>query len=279
MSYIQTLTSFELCNRNNFRVKMNLQKTSLSIATVFLLVLQSCSIEKRVHMKGYHVTWSKISTKVDKLKQEDLAHTKIMETMPMVQTKSENENIRKISVARLNEYDDTNLSRKNTSPPTLITPKGSNLAIIRATQQVNKLTNETPLKKKIALKKQVKSLEKMRVPAPSSGSGALRGLGWFVIIIGVLVLILASILAGALLMLLGLVFVISGSKDTSVPPQPAKEEKKQYVDVVYLKNGSVIRGIIIEQVPNVSIKIETAGGSVFVYKMEEVERMTKELER
>ncbi|MBL7136363.1 MAG: hypothetical protein ISS81_07215 [Candidatus Marinimicrobia bacterium] len=47
-------------------------------------------------------------------------------------------------------------------------------------------------------------------------------------------------------------------------------------DVVYLKNGSIIRGIIIEQVPNVSIKIQTSDGNVFFYKMEDIEKITKE---
>lgn len=47
-------------------------------------------------------------------------------------------------------------------------------------------------------------------------------------------------------------------------------------DVVYCKNGAVIRGTIIEQIPGVSLKIQTSDGSVFVYKMEEVEKMTKE---
>lgn len=47
-------------------------------------------------------------------------------------------------------------------------------------------------------------------------------------------------------------------------------------DVVHLKNGSIIRGTIIEQVPNVSIKIETRDKSVFVYQMDEIEKFTKE---
>jgi hypothetical protein len=47
-------------------------------------------------------------------------------------------------------------------------------------------------------------------------------------------------------------------------------------EVVYLKNGSIIRGIIIEQVPNQTIKIQTAEGSVFVFDMEDVEKLTKE---
>lgn len=47
-------------------------------------------------------------------------------------------------------------------------------------------------------------------------------------------------------------------------------------DVVYLKNGSIIRGMVIEQVPGKSLKIKTSDGSVFVYSMDEVERITKE---
>ncbi len=47
-------------------------------------------------------------------------------------------------------------------------------------------------------------------------------------------------------------------------------------DVVYLKNGSIIHGIIIEQVPNVSIKIQTADRNVFVFRIEEVEKIAKE---
>ena len=51
---------------------------------------------------------------------------------------------------------------------------------------------------------------------------------------------------------------------------------QQYEDVVYLKNGSIIHGTIIEQVPNVSIKIKTNDGNVFVYTTEEIQKMTKE---
>lgn len=47
-------------------------------------------------------------------------------------------------------------------------------------------------------------------------------------------------------------------------------------DVVYLRNGSIIRGVIIEQVPNVSLKIQTRDGSVFVLQMEEISKFTKE---
>jgi hypothetical protein len=47
-------------------------------------------------------------------------------------------------------------------------------------------------------------------------------------------------------------------------------------DVVYLKNGSINRGIIIEQAPNQNIKIQTKDRNVFVFKYKEIEKMTKE---
>ncbi len=50
-------------------------------------------------------------------------------------------------------------------------------------------------------------------------------------------------------------------------------------DVVYLKNGSIIRGIVIEQVPDGNVKVRTADGSVFVYPMTEVQKIQKEQSR
>ena len=38
---------------------------------------------------------------------------------------------------------------------------------------------------------------------------------------------------------------------------------QSYQDVVYLKNGSVIRGLIMEQVPSQSLKLVTPDGSTF----------------
>jgi hypothetical protein len=45
---------------------------------------------------------------------------------------------------------------------------------------------------------------------------------------------------------------------------------------VYLKNGSIIKGYILEMVPNGTIKVKTSDGSIFIYKMEEVEKTAKE---
>lgn len=47
-------------------------------------------------------------------------------------------------------------------------------------------------------------------------------------------------------------------------------------DVVYLKNGSVIRGTILEQIPAQSLKIQTTENGLFVFTMEEIKKVTRE---
>lgn len=48
------------------------------------------------------------------------------------------------------------------------------------------------------------------------------------------------------------------------------------IDLVYLKNGGIIKGRIIERIPNVQVKIETRDGSIFVFKFEEIEKIARE---
>src|ERR1700722_4294605 len=45
-------------------------------------------------------------------------------------------------------------------------------------------------------------------------------------------------------------------------------------DVVYLKDGSIIHGTITEEVPGVSLKIQTKDGNLFVYKIKAVAKIT-----
>ena len=64
-------------------------------------------------------------------------------------------------------------------------------------------------------------------------------------------------------------FLILGNADLSYGQSACQ-------DVVYLKNGSVIRGMVTEMIPGQTIKIQTTDGSLFVYKMEEVDKVIKE---
>ena len=54
------------------------------------------------------------------------------------------------------------------------------------------------------------------------------------------------------------------------------ERKKNSQDVVYKKDGSILRGMIVEQVPNDVIKLETRDGSLFVIKSADIDRITLE---
>ena len=48
------------------------------------------------------------------------------------------------------------------------------------------------------------------------------------------------------------------------------------VEAVHLKNGSVIYGTIIEQIPGQRVKIQARDGSIFIYTADEISRITRE---
>jgi hypothetical protein len=55
-----------------------------------------------------------------------------------------------------------------------------------------------------------------------------------------------------------------------------RADAQQLQDVVYLRDGSIIRGTIMEQVPGESILIRTRDGNQFRYQMAQIDRITKE---
>jgi anti-sigma28 factor (negative regulator of flagellin synthesis) len=55
-----------------------------------------------------------------------------------------------------------------------------------------------------------------------------------------------------------------------------KKKNEELVDVVYLKNGSIIHGEIVKINPGENVKIKIESGNLFVYEMDEVKKITKE---
>lgn len=49
-----------------------------------------------------------------------------------------------------------------------------------------------------------------------------------------------------------------------------------FKDIIYLKNGSIIKGKITEDIPGKTMKIQTVGGSTFVYNYADIEKTAKE---
>jgi len=53
--------------------------------------------------------------------------------------------------------------------------------------------------------------------------------------------------------------------------------QEKSIDILYLKNGGVIKGIVLEHIPFNTIKIETFDGSIIVYKTSECDSIKKEM--
>lgn len=254
-------------------------KTPIKILFFTLCILiTSCSIEKRHYMDGYHVQWR---TEQEKNKKEN------PQDIELLNEKNSAASLTSLATTELSENVDDDEEIYASSSNTISNKSNSNLPFLSGNRQSNNWQRAIPLKKN---NNSIKVNQPDKIVANSAvdyddddGNVALRTIGWIFIGCGFLVFWFASIVIGILIMLLGLVFAIAGrkkSKSNQVKKGEKEEEKtKVYVDVVYLKNGGIIRGMIIEQIPNVQLKIQTKDESVFVYKMDEIEKITKELSK
>ena len=68
-------------------------------------------------------------------------------------------------------------------------------------------------------------------------------------------------------------FILLTCLTTFVMVSPAFAQQME--DVIHLKNGGLIRGTIIEQVPGESLKVQTRDGNIFVYTMDEIAKISK----
>jgi hypothetical protein len=54
------------------------------------------------------------------------------------------------------------------------------------------------------------------------------------------------------------------------------DTNKKMEDVVYLKNGAIIRGVIIEQVPDKTLEIKSNDNNYLIFNYSEIQKITKE---
>lgn len=64
-------------------------------------------------------------------------------------------------------------------------------------------------------------------------------------------------------------------REGDVPDHPPVVQQQR--DVMYLKDSRVIRGTVVELIPDSTVRIMTADSTLFVFRMSEVERMAKEM--
>lgn len=135
------------------------------------------------------------------------------------------------------------------------------------------LRSESIIKKILPLKQNRKK-EGDNEEKQEKQENPIRIVGWVLTIIGLGTLLFLSIYVGVIFLILGLALMVAGKP--IVKKSANDKDADQLEDVVYLKNGGITRGMIMEQIPNVSLKIQTRDGNLFVYKMDEVIKIIKE---
>jgi len=229
-----------------------------------MLFLSSCTTEKRVYRLGYHTEWNKSKWKDGK--------EMVNERNQIVTFQQMKNEINEVSDLFVVPNDDLTASLNSCI---VISQRKTNEINEKDSLDINKIepasidVNTTEIKnesRELKINNDIRSND-------DGGSLALRILGWFIWTIGILTIIFVSILGGLIIAALGCLFILLGKKKKGGVNNDNKSEMQ---DVVYLKNGSIIKGMIIEQIPGVSIKIQTKDGSVFVYNIDEISKMTKE---
>ncbi len=263
-------------------------KNKISLLLTMVIVLTSCTMQKRYHNSGFNLGLNNHFTRsnktsglpnksVHKAIQNPNAQLSKVESNKSTLTEA-NIPFHAIDVRDVQESDVLPFGVVSTQTQICLNPINSLSQFKLAKAGVNQFPAKSLNTKSVINSPSLKSLKKSA--ASEGGGSGLRGVGVFLLIIGIIVLLLVSIIAGIFLSVLGLLLMTAG-KSSPEPVNTAenvvKEEKKvEYIEVLYLKNGSIIRGMIIEQIPNVQVKIQTSDGSVFVYTMDQVLKITKE---
>ena len=263
-------------------------KNKISLLMTIIIVLTSCTMQKRYHNSGFNLGLNGHFTRSNKSASLPNKSAQKAIQNPNAQSSKVESNKSTVTEANLpfNTSDVRNVQESDVKPfgaistqtQIFVNPMNSVSQFKLAKTGVPQFPAKSLKAKSVIKSPSLKSLKKS---ASSEGGGSgLRGVGVFLLIIGIIVLLLVSIVAGIFLSVLGLLLMTAG-KSSPEPVNTAenvvKEEKKvEYIEVLYLKNGSIIRGMIIEQIPNVQVKIQTSDGSVFVYTMDQVLKITKE---
>jgi hypothetical protein len=255
-----------------------------------VVVFSSCSIEKRIYQPGFHVDWKRKSSSnigdsasetkenfhSDSEKKQFSVESKIDGTEVNSNPESFSVNYMKNDVSA--SATDNNSKLHSLTNTNEITKKSIYDGEKNKHDREIRIENNVLSKVSHKIQKANNRAFKLSSGGQGQGSAGLRAIGWVFLILGIVILLFASILIGALLMLLGLAFVIGGAKSSSDSQNAREKTDSNFIDVIYLKNGGIVRGMIIEQMPNVQLKIQTRDGNVFVYKIDEVEKITKEID-
>ena len=178
----------------------------------FLLFLGSCTIQKRVYRPGFTVEWkgdkfqkSNEDVAQEEVVVEDVAF-KVVENATTTATSLNN-----------NKVTPTESTDQPTKASNNLKTQEEKVAVEKLQKEVDSRAENAPsyqMKKAVKYSKGATLEHKASIGTDEGeGNGALKGIGWVFIIIGILILIFASILVGILLMLVGLLFFVVGKNN------------------------------------------------------------------
>lgn len=245
-----------------------------------IAVLSSCStrltVEKRHFRRGYHVELSRPAGKAPTRQLEFVSASPAGETQLQVDGQPYGSELPN-SLEHSASEQETEAVASIELPVTPISDV-SHVASPPATMRLYGLSNARQADKDWLRDTQRLNAVTFQSAPEAQGNQGLKVAGIVLASVGFLLLLFISWLVGLIIMLLGLGLLIAGLNKPSnnVGSNSHRKGEPTWQDVVYLKNGSIIKGLIIEQVPNESLKIQTADGSIFVYEMDQVAKIAKE---
>lgn len=187
--------------------KLNFKNGFIYLTAV--LILSSCgslSISQKRYSNGLNISWFSAKDSKQEVKKEPKKKNEVY----LAENSKEEIKVEKVEEAPQvkTEIPEMNLPIKVSE--TIHQEESANLS-----QQ--KALSKKELRQEKRIEKLANKLEKSRIPIiknvvdETQSSGALKGIGWVFIIIGILFILVISILLGVIFMLLGLVFVLAGS--------------------------------------------------------------------
>jgi hypothetical protein len=249
---------------------------TFAIVSLIFTLSQSCSIDKRMHRNGYHISWNSRASSANTTNkipisknEEDIFHKQTQDISASTSCISAVEIANpKVQLVHQIKYKDSttrsHVKHQQISKPTVNRLQiGKRIHQHKKDEKINQIIHKaTTIVKRLPTKSNsFDNTTKSKTPPV--------GLGLFLLGISMMIAFGFSmpigIILGGLSVLLILAIIITKALSPS-----------GHIDVIYFKNGNIIRGQIIEQIPNVSLKIKTSDGSIYVHKFEEIEKIVSE---
>jgi hypothetical protein len=177
------------------------------IAVFSVVALSSCTIQNRVYRPGYHVEWHGGKKHLTPVQNEKTISVAEEVQLTEITTTEELPDAMPATIVPpvVEQMAEHQPAQDNPTPKNTIAPKPRVAAKQERKDDATSHAGHTLLTQPTATGAVLSMGE-----AGEGSSGALRTVGWVLIILGLLLLLLVSILSGILVMLLGLLFVIVG---------------------------------------------------------------------